>query len=50
MPEHWLSASNACPLMLEYPSGCLPPWTEQEIDHKLADAEQNPDKEGKPHG
>lgn len=44
-----LSSSDARSLMLEYSARCDPPWSECEIDHKLADAERkaNPAKRGK---
>lgn len=44
-----LSAADARPLLAEYAARCVPPWSEREIDHKLADAEKHidPAKRGK---
>jgi RecA-family ATPase len=44
-----MSAAEARPLMAEYAARCDPPWSEREIDHKLADAESRVDssKRGK---
>lgn len=38
-----LSTSEAKTLLIEYNQRCSPPWSEKEIDHKLADAEKNID-------
>lgn len=35
-----LSRSDAASLMSEFNSRCQPPWTERELNHKLADAER----------
>lgn len=37
-----LSIDDARSLMAEYSARCVPPWTEREINHKLADAEKQP--------
>jgi RecA-family ATPase len=44
-----LPASQARPLLADYAARCDPPWSEREIDHKLADAEKHidPSKRGK---
>jgi RecA-family ATPase len=44
-----LSQSEAKSLMTDYSQRCDPPWSEREIDHKLADAEakHDPSKRGK---
>ena len=33
-----LTVNQARPLLAEYNARCLPPWSERELDHKLADA------------
>lgn len=38
-----LPASQARPLLADYAARCTPPWSEREIDHKLADAEKKID-------
>lgn len=46
--EFGLPITEARPLMIEYNARCQPPWTEKEIDHKLADAERKaPPPEGR---
>jgi RecA-family ATPase len=44
-----LPLSQARPLLADYAARCTPPWSEREIDHKLADAEKkiDPAKRGK---
>jgi hypothetical protein len=44
-----LSTSEARPLLADYAARCQPPWTERDVDHKLADAEKHidPSKLGK---
>ncbi len=43
-----LSEQEALPLLLEWNTRCLPPWTEAELRHKLRSAAQTPGD--KPHG
>ncbi|HEY1048780.1 MAG TPA: hypothetical protein VGE39_03455, partial [Prosthecobacter sp.] len=43
-----LSEQEALPLLLEWNTRCLPPWTEAELRHKLRSATQTPGD--KPHG
>jgi RecA-family ATPase len=38
---------EARPLLNEYNARCLPPWGEREIEHKLAEAEKEPDPKGR---
>jgi RecA-family ATPase len=44
-----MSAAEARPMMVDYSNRCDPPWSEREIDHKLAEAEKlcDPAKRGK---
>jgi hypothetical protein len=35
-----LSRDQAWPIMIDYNERCVPPWTEQELVHKLVDAER----------
>jgi len=45
-----LSIAEATPLLREYSSRCLPPWTESELDHKITDAEKAaPPPQGRGH-
>lgn len=44
-----LSAGEAKGLMIEYSQRCDPPWSEREIDHKLADAERKMDASKRGH-
>lgn len=45
-----LSVDEAMPIMEEYSQRCLPPWSEAELEHKLADAmakaEEEPERVG----
>jgi hypothetical protein len=41
-----LSIEGALPLMLEYSHRCEPPWTEEELIHKLEDADAEPGPRG----
>jgi hypothetical protein len=37
-----LSDDEAWPLLIEYNARCLPPWSERDLKHKLADARKVP--------
>jgi hypothetical protein len=41
-----LSVEEALPVLREYSQRCRPPWTEQELRHKLEDADKEPDPRG----
>ena len=45
-----LPAADAKPLMLEYSARCCPPWSEREIDHKIASAQAKVDLTEAPSG
>lgn len=40
-----LSIDQARPLLQEYNGRCSPPWSEQELEHKLSQADRTPDPE-----
>ncbi len=42
-----LSIDDARPLLREYNTRCQPPWSEQQLEHKLKSAEQAQDPKGK---
>ncbi len=42
-----LSTAEALPLLLEWNARCLPPWSESDLRHKLADAEKVPSRNGR---
>lgn len=42
-----LSVDEAFPLLAEYSDRCEPPWTDQELLHKLEDADKKPDERGR---
>jgi hypothetical protein len=42
-----LPESEAWPILREFNSRCVPPWTEKELAHKLADAAKQPGERGK---
>ena len=44
-----LSETDAMPILREYSSRCLPPWSEKELEHKLKSASEW-DKYDKPRG
>mgnify|MGYP003334930397 FL=1 len=41
-----LSIDEARPLLAEWNQGCLPPWSERELDHKLESAEKTDGERG----
>lgn len=45
-----LSPSEAMPLLAEWNTSCVPPWSEKELLHKLADAEKAAPPPGKARG
>jgi hypothetical protein len=45
-----LSPDEAFPLIQEYNGRCLPSWSDQELQHKLADADKQAGCNGKPRG
>jgi hypothetical protein len=42
-----LPESEAWPILREFNSRCVPPWSEKELAHKLADAAKQPGERGK---
>lgn len=44
-----LGEAEALPLLIEWNTQCLPPWTEAELRHKLRSAAQNPGDKPKGH-
>jgi RecA-family ATPase len=45
-----LSRGDAGALLRDYSARCVPPWSDRDIEHKLADAEREGHKSGKPRG